>query len=558
MYLLLSVHRVVELSSLLSITVQSKCFEYNIYLTNFDLIFGQCFKFMQDSLLVRQLPTEQSFKKLLFAVSTHQHLKTHLTRLEIEHSLFADSRGDLAVSNFLSNFRLDPILRLSNLRHLVTPLVPDVDPRGPKPTADAEIRMCLTEITKLTALTFLRGDYYSVAKTPAMNESAIGEFLAKVARELKVLADLKVLHIMCPKMHCAPMKNAADVSASPGRLQEFMEFAGKLDDVIIRGIGCDLIYGVLGSFKNSSIPALSSFEWVDNDGAAFSELRNSQRLEAITNLQHLTELQLSLTVKNLTSLQYNAIADTVAKLTELRKIRVTQGSFKSPQIGRVLKAGAGLTSMQDLEYSGPANWDSIRQDILYRRKPLAMAPSVTRLVLRNLTKKEAESLAAVLDSSQFPLLEVFRTPAGAGFMSNKLEFLSNMPKLRELEVAAKKEVSKFTQVDRVGVWIGQLTNLTFLRLGLFSILSAEAQEIAQHMTGLRSLASLNVHLNLNEELPDKKARDEEETRILEAVFREMSGSGVSAQELLEAVMRVNTGAKAKDYKAKGSKKNKKR
>ena len=153
-------------------------------------------------------------------------------------------------------------------------------------------------------------------------------------------------------------------------------------------------------------------------------------------------------------------------------------------------------------------------------------------------------------------LKCFRA-TGAPFQREGLRecnFLCAMPRLRHLELVLKTEGGKKGHLEEVGKWMGQLTELTYLRLGLMCVMADAAGEFAQHLTSLCSLNCLDLHLNLNEVFPDAKDaynRAAEESKILFAVYSEVAGTSVPASDLLEATARVKSGAKGKERKKGG-------
>lgn len=311
-----------------------------------------------------------------------------------------------------------------------------------------------------------------------MHKAAIIGFLACVARGLKHLPALKVLRIMCPTMHCAPIKyigavpslyvhTASHVQLQEDPLQEFKDFAERLDAVIIRGIACDLIFGVAGRFQNARIKSLRSVEWVDNASPEFPELCNLQRLRSIANLSHLTERHMSLIGKSLQELHYATISQSIGNLRGLRKVPVIQnstliedsihhkpgprkkggqGTSQTFSTGGILRSLAGLTGLLDLDLKGHAGRHTLGSEALFARRALPMVSSLTRFVLHGACKRDADCIAPALERSNFPVLEVFRAPSSR-FVNNKVYFLAHMPKLRELELQVKRDLSKPTHVS---------------------------------------------------------------------------------------------------------------
>lgn len=504
------------------------------------------------SLVVQQLPQEAYLHELVQGISVSAGMQEQLTRLQLEHSISGNKLSISGNKRSRAGLSIDAVLSFRNLRHLVVPLSPSVNTTGVKQSADADIRQCLVALTALSALTFLRVDYCATSDEPVLSQRVVGEFLAGVARELKPLS-LKVLHIMCPRFHCVP-KAKDETTVSESRLEEFRVFAQGLDEVIIRGLGCDLIFGVNGSMEGNSVPALSSLDWVDSSDAKLSVVRDPARLDNLSHLSHLTELHLTLKCKVLTTTCIKNLANSVGSLLHLRKIKVSRDFSTAPRVGKLLSGIVSLIGLEDLEYVGVQNcgWESLAQSAIFKKQQLGMAASLTRLVLHNITKKDYPYITPVL--CQLTALRCFRTPASAPFQREGLRdcnFLACMLGLREIEVSVKMvRGSKNCDLEHVGVLIGHLTELTYMRLGLLSVLAEAARGFAQHLTSLCSLRCLDVHLNLNEVSASEKAEDEED-RILGAVYSKVAGTKVPVSDLLEATERVKSGAKAKERRKKG-------
>lgn len=190
-----------------------------------------------------------------------------------------------------------------------------------------DVQEGLEQLTALTALTFLRRSNRAV-----LSQHYVGEIPGALARTLEPLYILLVLCFMLPCYCCIPL--LSDVT-TPARndMDAFLSFAERLDDVVLREVGKNVVYPVAHFLQDIRV---TSLEWSNAEllerGYPVPHPRDVWLLENITMLSRTTELHI-----RLHCVAENDVAESYA--VGLNLIMLVRGDGVFEDIVDVLAAG---------------------------------------------------------------------------------------------------------------------------------------------------------------------------------------------------------------------------
>ena len=129
------------------------------------------------------------------------------------------------------------------------------------------------------------------------------------------------MRVMC-RWSCAPPAHTDEALLAHDKpyIEFFDKFAKTLDDVIVRGAGCDLVFLVARHLHKNAVAPIRSFDWVDSIRPGEGGLRDPDLLEDIKHLSCLTQLHLGFVHKDFPEPCIARLAKAVDGLRGLRQV----------------------------------------------------------------------------------------------------------------------------------------------------------------------------------------------------------------------------------------------
>lgn len=449
-----------------------------------------------------------------------------LTRLEFDPLVcgIGEPLDAYRLSTVTANLLMQGVVAFSaSLRVLKLPL--SASKKGPHfPSGmHSDVHVLCNHVSNLTALTYL-DVVYDAYEWRNSCPTFGNRLLCMLSTLVDQLRSLRVLRFVCQNIQFCPSDTSVD-----DHMPLVRESFERLEEVDIRGEDGDLLFPL--SRLLQGVEAIKSVHVIDQENAetlgGVIRDSNSHCVENLHLLSSLKELNLEMSSDFPVSCR-NSLAESVGKLSHLRKLCIRQRCFWPNASESLLAKVASMSELQQLQYScyggnGDTECKSLADEVEYLQN--TVAASLTSLDVRRVDRVGFHHIMVVCRHlSMLRSLKLESFPNELPHACRVALLLRDVPLLNcvdlcvsvaceDVPVEVGREVHQSSEVEKKGVEqragslqaadvlgraLGRLTELTRLSLKLDlgrDQALTPVGEMGSHLTSLCKLRTISMRVS---------------------------------------------------------------